>query len=188
MGRLFWLLIIGLVAVATHISFLLFSPSLLYARQLNQQQVAIPTNAFQILGSENQSRLFPLLPSSSIVGVCRFDLAQGAVVLNAAMPSQYWTLTIYGRNGKEFYSLNDTQSGTSTFTVKLTAAKSAVELLTGNGEGDTAPRNLGWSVESSERSGLAVFWVPVNDRLMRASVLAALEKTSCDVEKKPDSL
>ena len=184
MGRIFWILLIGLTALSTHIGYILFAPKIVFARQLEQQTAAVKKNQFQVLEPASQKQLFPLSPASSVVGICKFDLSAGPVLLNANMPAGFWTLTIYDNSGKEFYNLNDQQSGTLNFSLKLVQAKSAVEQFTGKADAEAEGRNLGWTVETDTTTGVAVVWVPVSEPLMRQAIIAVLGPTACLVEKK----
>jgi uncharacterized membrane protein len=185
MGKVFWLITLGLAAVISHISYLLFAPGYMFDRSMSRLTTAETANSFFVVGPEAQAQLFPTYPADSVFGMCKFDLASGSVLLNATMPVGYWTLTVYTQSGKEFYALNDQQSGTQQFSVQLNLAKSAVEILTSTGgDGENPVSNLGWTVESHEPKGVAVFWVPVADPLLRKAAIETITTTKCTVKPK----
>jgi uncharacterized membrane protein len=179
MGRLYWLLIAGLVAVASHIIYVLFVPAILFDRELARLTGDAPENRLFVLDPETQVQLFPAFPASSVVALCKYDLGHGSVRLTAVMPDSYWTLSIYGHDGRQFYSLNDAQSGTDQFTVKLSPTKGLLDVLLGSGNDEDVVDSSGWSVESVEKKGLAVLWTPVADPLMRRDALETMMRGTC---------
>jgi uncharacterized membrane protein len=89
-----------------------------------------------------------------------------------------WTLTIYSASGDTVYSLNDRQSGTNRFTVKLSLAPSLLEMLSQTGSEDLTGAT-GWEVETPEPTGLAVVWVPAQEKAMRRNLEQILEASRC---------
>ncbi len=184
MGRLFWVVMTLLIAVAAHITYVLFEPGLVFQKKLNALSAAKPDNSFFILPHEEQSQLFPTATANDVVGVCKYDLDAGRVVLSAKLPRSYWTVSIYTDSGAQIYALDDVQAGSNSFTVDLTRAKTLLQQLLAKNDGEDGGQieNLGWKVESTERRGLAVIWVPLSDVLMRDGVEKTIRESDCKLK------
>jgi uncharacterized membrane protein len=184
MGRSFWIVASLLVGVIAHICYVLFAPGLLFARQLEQSTKGKPYNSFFISSLANQSALLPSATSKSVVGICKFDLGNGSVELNAKLPRSYWTLSVYSQSGRQVYALNDVQAGTSEFKVELAKTKTFFQQLMGNSRAEDATQieNLGWHAETSEPRGIAVIWIPIADELMRPQIESIMAGSTCKVQ------
>ena len=181
MERGFWLIVAILVAVITHVSYVLFAPSFSFQRQLSAATDAKPYNQFFVADPANQTLLWPAATSKSVIGICKFDLNAGSVELNAKLPRSYWTLSVYAQSGRQVYALNDVQAGTLDFKVELSKTKTFFQQLVGNSRADDATQieNLGWHAETSEPRGVAVIWIPIADELMRPQVEKIIAGSSC---------
>ncbi len=182
MARLFWILTVSMIIVAVHISYVLFAPALLFQQKLYQATEGRPDNSFFILAPEKQAQLFPAATVLDVVGVCKYDLGAGQLVLSATLPKTYWTMAIYTQSGKQVYALDDVQAGSSAFTIELSRAKSFLEQIMSTGDPDDAGQieNLGWRVETTERRGLAIVWIPLSDELMRKPIEAIIKDSRCE--------
>ncbi len=176
--NLYWVVFAAVVAVITHIVTLVFVPGMVLARSLDGLVKEGPTNQFYLLTREAQRKLFPDFPADAIFGVCRFNLSDGPVALNANLPASLWTLTVYSRTGKTLYTVNDLQSGASTFNLQLEKAPGLIESFTAKPDDDLVASS-GWKVKSADTDGLALFWVPGNDPAMRRGLSETLAKSSC---------
>jgi uncharacterized membrane protein len=184
MGRSFWIVAALLMGVVAHISYVLFAPGLLFSRQLEQSTKGKPYNQFFISSVANQSALLPAATSKSVVGICKFDLGNGTVQLDAKLPRSYWTLSIYSQSGRQVYALNDVQAGTSEFKVELAKTKTFFQQLMGTSRAEDATQieNLGWHAETSEPRGIAVIWIPIADELMRPQIETIMAGSTCKVQ------
>lgn len=184
MGRLFWLMTMLFIAAATHISYVLFEPGMMFQKKLHDLSGARPDNSFFILARDQQSSLFPAATANDVVGVCKYDLSNGRVVFSTKLPRNYWTVSIYTESGTQIYALDDVQAGSNSFTVDLTRAKTLMQQLFAKNDGEDGGQieNLGWKVESTERRGLAVIWVPLSDAMMRSGIEDIIKGSECKVK------
>lgn len=118
--------------------------------------------------------------SDEVVAMCRFDLDEGSLGIDATMPDGLWSLTVYGADGADLYAVNDRQAGTDRFKLTVKKAPGWIDLLRGGS--DSADVNDGWSVEVDTRKGLAVFWAALDDKAMRDSVAKTLTASTCRAE------
>ena len=181
MGRMFWIIIAVLVGVVSHVSYVLFMPSFVFVRDLDANTNGQPYNHFFVADPKIQTGLLPAATAMSIVGLCKFDLSQGPVELQAKLPRSYWTFSVYAQSGRQVYALNDVQAGTSEFKVELSKTKTLLQQLIGTGSPEVLSQteNLGWHAETAETRGIAVIWIPISDELMRPQIEAAMKGSSC---------
>lgn len=182
MGRLLWIALVGLVAISTHIGYVLFAPGILFERKLYATTDGKPDNSFFILEPEKQTQLFPTATPEDVVGICKYDLKGGHLKLSANLPRTYWTMAIYTQNGKQVYALDDVQAGSSAISIELSQSKSFFQQLLANSEAEEAGsiEDLGWRVETTERRGLAIVWIPLSDALTRPRVEAIVKESRCE--------
>jgi uncharacterized membrane protein len=182
MSRVFWIITAVFLAVAAHISYVLFVPGMIFQKKLFNYTEGKPDNSFFILSPEKQALLFPTATSDDVVGVCKFDLAGGRLVLSAQLPKTYWTLSIYTQSGKQIYALDDVQASTSSFIVDLVLAKTLLQQLFARNDSEDGGQieNLGWKVETTEPRGLAIVWIPLSDSLMRKDIETTINGSRCE--------
>ena len=160
-------------AAIIHLAYVLFFPPFAMERMMERSIVRAQSNGHPALLAETNR--------DEVLAMCRFDLDQGILALEAAMPDGLWSLTVYGSDGADLYAVDDRQAGTDRFRLTVKKAPGWIELLKG---GDTGGElNDGWSVEVDTASGVAVFWAALDDRAMRDSVAQALVASTCRVEE-----
>jgi uncharacterized membrane protein len=160
-----------------HVFYVLFVPAMTLERQIARVLAAAEPGRFTVLEPAAQAALFPSFPKTGVFGICQFDVADRDIIVNADLPPGFWTLSIYTRTGKTLYVLNDRQSGTNQFAVRLTKASSLLDALRETADADIEA--AGWKVETSVPEGLAVFWLQPQDMLHRPRVAEALARTTC---------
>jgi uncharacterized membrane protein len=176
--RFYWLAAAVFSALATHTAMIAFLPAITLKPAIARISREAGPNRFFLIGEEDRQKLFPSFPSSSVAGACAFDVSKGTVELQAGMPPGFWTLTIYSSAGDVIYVLNDSQSGTGSFTVSLNKAPGLLEMLLGNQQDDSQAAT-GWTVNAADPQGLAVLWQPLIDPALRATTERAIAATRC---------
>lgn len=179
-AHLFWALVALAAALAAHAAFALYVPGWWFAREVDRLALAHGRNSFFVMTPEQQAELFPGLPRSGVAGVCIFDLSRGDVRFSADLPQGPWVASIYTRKAEALYAVNDRQSGTDSFTLRLSLAPGLIDQVLGatSGEGieDIAS---GWTVMSPEPSGLAVVWYPTSVAGIRTAAAEAMGRSRC---------
>lgn len=173
----FWIFTALVLGTAAHAATLLFMPRITFERSVSQS-VDGERNRFTVLTADAQARLLPDYPGVAVFGMCRFDLSRGPVTLTAQLPDRFWTLAVYSASGKTLYTVNDRQSGTNSFALRLVRSPGLLEIFTAKVDED-AVTDLAWRVASPERRGLALIWVPISDAAQRQSLAAVLARSSC---------
>lgn len=178
----FWLFSAALIAVVTHLSYVLFVPARNFSNRIDQVLKTQTVNRFAILDGELQARLMPFAAQSDLVILCKYDISKGPVRLAMNVPDGYWTLSVYTIHGRQVYALNDRQADARTFSVKLVRARSLFEQLAslGGAEDESNLEDIGWKVELNEDKGLAFLWMPHADKWRRLEYQTELAKSSCE--------
>jgi uncharacterized membrane protein len=179
MARLYWLAVAAVVAVITHVAFLLYFPGYLFASEIARMTEAHGENRFFILPQEDQAKLLPGLPRNGVAGICLYDVSVGNVTLSADLPDGFWITSIYTDKGQSIYSVNNRQSGSNVFTVSLSRAPGIIETLLQATDKERPEIDSGWTVMSPEPRGLAVVWYPLPDKALRDVTAEAMAHTAC---------
>jgi uncharacterized membrane protein len=177
--RVYWILVALVTAIAAHAAFVLMVPGHQFAQVTSEMARGHDDNSFFILPAPFQAQLFPSLPRQSVTGVCVFDVSAADVTFNANLPEGFWVTTIYTGHGKPIYSVNNRQSGSSTFAVSLSLAPSFIDLVLQATDKERPEIDSGWTVSSPEPHGLIVIWYPLPDGAMRPQIEAAMMRSSC---------
>jgi uncharacterized membrane protein len=180
MARAYWLAVATVIALISHILFVLYLPPYSFARQAERLKGGGAVNRFFILDAADRARLFPGFAARAVVGFCRFDVASHDVVLHASLPQGIWVATIYTDRGEAIYSVNNRQSGSDSFSVSLSLAPGLIESLMQVTRGERPEIDSGWSVLSPRRNGFAVLWYPLGDMAEQAAVEKVMAATRCE--------
>lgn len=188
MGRfIYWLSTACVLAVVAHLSYVLFIPAMGFDAAVRDSLKGKPANSFVILDPAQQAKLLPYATPDDLVGICRYNVKAGPVLIAAQVPRSFWTFAVYTDRGRQVYALNDRQADTDAFTVELAPGRSLLSQLTSAGDDSdtTATGDIGWKVDVSDPQGIAVLWVPQADSFHRAEAAALVAKSFCAVKDKP---
>jgi uncharacterized membrane protein len=182
-GWLFWIVSGFVLAVVVHLSYVLVGTRFALQDMITSEAQAAASGELTLLSPEEQLRLLGESKAEAVAGRCLFDLDNGPLAIDAAMPSSFWTLTIYAQSGEEIYSLNDRQAGTNRFRLTVKPAAGILSFLTSDPPETKPSENEGWSVEMNGKRGFAVFWAVVDQPQMQQSVARELARSTCSVEQ-----
>jgi uncharacterized membrane protein len=161
-----------------HAAFVLALPTFTLERTVARIASQSGANHFVLLSEDDQARLFPAYPATSVTGVCAFDVTESPVDFTADIPEGFWILTIYSSSGDVIYALNSGQSGTGQFTVSVKRAPSLLETLRQLTR-DIPEEATGWSVSTANPRGLVVLWMPLVDQAQRNGIAKSFLKSGC---------
>jgi uncharacterized membrane protein len=180
MRFLFWIITSLLLALTTHLTYVLFMPRSQFNKSLEVALDAQKENNFGILSPAAQTRLMPFASAFDLVGICRFDTSGGTVNFSVEVPRGYWVFAVYTMSGQQVYALNDKQADALSFKVSLSKTASLIEQVTDSGGSDEpAVTDFGWQVKLTEPKGVAFLWMPHGDSLRRSEAERVLSKSSC---------
>ncbi len=182
MFRFYWFTLFLLTAIAVHAAYVLFMPGQTFDRKVGEIMGPDSTNKFIILSAEQAQQLVPASAPADIVGICRFDLTRGPVVLQTVPPRGFWTLSVYTTRGTQAYTLTQSQVGDS-FAVEITENPDVVRKFMSAVDATQAEQeaisNEGWRISVTDKKGLAVVWVPLSDRVFRTAAEQKLKTSRC---------
>lgn len=108
---IFWTLCILLLAGAVHLGYVLIVPPIEMRAKIDELRQIAGNGELSVLSREDSVRLMGPDGRWLVHALCVYDLAEGPVMINAAVPDSYWSMAIYSAGGETFYSLNDRQAG-----------------------------------------------------------------------------
>ncbi len=114
--------------------------------------------------------------------ICRFDLAEGPLRIEADVPLGYWSVAIYDRHAGNYYALNNRSADMQTVTLWIADQEQILSLIP-EGQEDIGMENQELLlIKSPERYGLAILRVIVPEESFRGRALEALENSSCQID------
>jgi uncharacterized membrane protein len=179
--HLFWVITASILGLACHVAYLLFVPSRSFSSAIDTALGPDHGSSFVLLDAKAQLKLVPFASSEQVVGICKFDVAEGPVKVTATLPEGFWSFAVYTIRGRQVYAINDTQADTNTFTVELSQDQGLLSQLLGRGEdtNDVTGEDIGWRIAITEKQGLAILWLAVADPLLRKEVEDVVKQSRC---------
>lgn len=118
----------------------------------------------------------PMLDPMMIHAACRFDLAEGPLKIEAALPPPFWSFALFDAGGRAIYSLNDRTSGAGGRLDVLVLTTEQLSVLREN-----PPEGLEdlIVIETDALHGYALLRAFDGDPLYRDRIEAALAQASC---------
>ena len=108
---LYWTICILLLAGVVHLGYVLIVPHFEMRARIDELRELAGSGTLTVLNREDSVRLMGPDGRWLVHALCVYDLAEGPMVVSAAVPDSYWSMAIYSAAGETFYSLNDRQAG-----------------------------------------------------------------------------
>ncbi|WP_137389943.1 DUF1254 domain-containing protein [Rhodoligotrophos defluvii] len=129
MGRIFfWGAAVLLLALATHLGAVLFSPAVSMTSAMERAFAVTPVNAMTVLDEEIVGNVLREANPDLVYAVCPYDLRHGALSIDAHIPEFYWSISLYTVQGDNIYTLNDEQAGVSNLRFRLELEKPTLDI------------------------------------------------------------
>ena len=180
MRRLLHAVLLGLVGAGiVHIVVLLLVPE--FSERDAWSRLAMASDLYKMTRLDAEAGGAPVVKSVDplfYAAACRFDLAEGMVRVKAPGNVPFWSVSVYDRNGHNFYSFNDhTATGGVLDTVVLTPAQ-MIEVR------KQLPEDLQGAifVETPIDEGIFVIRSFVPDDSWKPVVTRFLEQSSCELQ------
>ncbi len=180
MVRFLYAALLGLVGAAVvHIAVLLLVP--VYSERDAWSRLAEAGPAFQVVSLDRSGRNSPFAKGANplmATSACRFSLGTGVVHYFADGEVPFWSVSIYGRRGQNFYSFNDRTATDRKLDVVIASPVQMVELR------KELPEEYASSVfvETDEREGIIVARTFVPDPTWNGLAGAFLNSAVCRQE------
>ncbi|MEP6564962.1 MAG: DUF1254 domain-containing protein [Mesorhizobium sp.] len=180
MRRLLHAILLGLLGAGiVHIVVLILVPE--FSERDAWSRLAMASDLYKMTRLDAEAGGAPVVKSVDplfYAVACRFDLAEGMVRVKAPGNVPFWSVSVYDRNGHNFYSFNDhTATGGVLDTVVLTPAQ-MIEVR------KELPEDLQGAifVEAPIDEGIFVIRSFVPDDSWKPVVSRFLEQSSCDLQ------
>jgi len=180
MRRLLHAVLLGLVGAGiVHIVVLLLVPE--FSERDAWSRLAMASDLYKMTRLDAEAGGAPVVKSVDplfYAVACRFDLTEGMVRVKAPGNVPFWSVSVYDRNGHNFYSFNDhTATGGVLDTVVLTPAQ-MIEVR------KQLPEDLQGAifVETPIDEGIFVIRSFVPDDSWKPVVTQFLEQSSCELQ------
>jgi uncharacterized membrane protein len=180
---LYWALAGLVFGAVIHISAVLALPYLAKNSAYFRLRSILPANEMHLLpaASPDQQAVAYLTPDVRYA-VCRFDLGQGSITLQAKLAQPTWSIAAYSKFGENFYTVTaaDLKRSDVVMQVSRSGARTggpltaSAPILSDNNLRVTAPTD----------DGLIVVRAPLLGTSYVAEIETALKAARCHVEKK----
>lgn len=174
---LFWITAVLLLAVVVHLSYVLFVPGFEMRSKVDDIRRLAGGDGLVVLSREDGVRLMGPDGRWLVHALCIYDLAQGPVMITAAIPKSYWSMSIFSMRGDNFYSINDRQADVDRLSVLL---KPAASQLVGDDEQEIdVPEGDTVAVEAPQPNGLVVMRALAAEPAQYGRIAKVLSGSSC---------
>ncbi|BCG96040.1 DUF1254 domain-containing protein [Mesorhizobium sp. 131-2-1] len=180
MRRLFHAVLLGLIGAGiVHIIVLMLVPE--FSERDAWSRLAMASDLYRMTRLDAEAGGAPVVKSVDplfYAAACRFDLAEGMVRIKAPGHVPFWSVSVYDRNGHNFYSFNDhTATDGVLDTVVLTPAQ-MIDVRR------ALPEELQGAifVEAPIEEGIFVIRAFVPDDSWKPIVSRFLEQSSCELQ------
>jgi uncharacterized membrane protein len=177
-----WILGALLLGGIVHLSTVLAMPTAATQDAYSRLERITPINAAVPLPSPSaQETTMPFMDPAFAVAICRYDLAAGALKLNAPLSQAYTSVTFYTRNSVAYYAINDRAAGRRAIELYLMTAEQHAQLP--EEEDVTAADRL--IIDSPTRRGLIVLRALAPEPGLMMMAQRALAGAQCRIEPVP---
>lgn len=177
MGRLPLLLLAGLfLGGIVHVGAVLLQPALA-ARDIGGTFAAFGgPGAFRLLpaAAPGKSPLLLADPQMALAS-CTISLARAPVRVRASLPRGFWSLSVYGLNGRSLFSINDRSAGRGDLDLVIATSAQLTQLRL------APPASLEQAIigEIEAEAAVVLLRAFVGDASRQAEVEAALKRAAC---------
>jgi uncharacterized membrane protein len=138
-----------------------------------------PVNAMVPLAAPTaKASVMPFMDPAFATAVCRYDLANGSIKLNAPVSQAYTSVTFYTRDSVAYYAINDRAAGHRAIELDLMTPEQHAQVP--EQEGVTAADRL--IIESPSTTGLIVLRALAPEPGLMPMARRALAAAKCQVE------
>jgi len=186
MRRLAHALLLGLFGAGiVHIAIILLLPSLADRDAWSRLSSVADLFVVTRLGAAAPDAPNLISPNDPlfVAAACRFDLAEGFLRARAPGGVPFWSASVYDRDGRNVYSLNDRLATAAGLDISVVTAPQLAELRKSPVEGLTSSV----IVELQGVEGILVVRALVPDQTWATSVSRFLDGLKCAEEAPPDA-
>lgn len=173
---LFWAVSILLLAGVVHLGYVLIVPHFEMRAKIEELRQLAGNAGLTVLSREDSMRLMGPDGRWLVHALCVYDLAEGPVTINAAVPNSYWSMAIYSAAGETFYSLNDRQAGIERVDLMIRQPSAPA---TDDEEESAPPSQDTFTVRAPDPEGVVVMRALAPETAEYARTAEVLGRSSC---------
>ena len=176
---LLWILGGILLGGIVHLATVLAMPQAATQDAYSRLAPLTPVNAMVPLAAPTaQASIMPFMDPAFAAAVCRYDLSNGLIKLNAPVSQAYTSVTFYTRNSVTYYAINDRAAGRRAIELDLMTPEQHAQIP--EEEDVTAADRL--IIESPTATGLIVLRALAPEPGFMAKARRALAGAQCRIE------
>jgi len=176
---LLWILGGILLGGIVHLATVLAMPQAATQDAYSRLVPLTPVNAMVPLATPTaQASIMPFMDPAFAAAVCRYDLSNGSIKLNAPVSQAYTSVTFYTRNSVAYYAINDRAAGRRAIELDLMTAEQHAQVP--EEEDVTAADRL--IIESPTTTGLIVLRALAPEPGLMPMARRALAGAQCHIE------
>ncbi|MCB1477203.1 MAG: DUF1254 domain-containing protein [Rhodobiaceae bacterium] len=182
MRWVFWL--VGVIALAgvIHISTILAIPRIAPFDAWSRIAAQIPEKSFSVLPlARPGEEVIPLMDPAIQYSVCRYDLSEGPLHVEAVLPHGYWSVAGQTRSGIVFYSVTGQASPTGRINMEVRNSDQMRE----KSLADSEEKDDMLTIEAPENQGFLVFRSLVATASMLGQIEDLAKQTACETVAEP---
>ena len=179
-SRVFWVFFTVLVAIASHLSYVLFVPANQLQNKINAvvNEHGVNQLAFAIAGSA--AAQIVQHPDELVYAVCPFDLSRGPLLISSRVPDDYWSLEVYNERGGTIYTINDQQVPRKQFNLELYDDDPDPQTIVNTAQSSSSSSLI--TILTGSTKGVVIIRSAGATQLERTRSLEALKSSSCSVK------
>lgn len=175
-GRVIFIAIVA--AAIIHIVATLSAPELAGSTPVGRLAKVAPLHKFEVLPQVTpQTQPLPFIAPDVRYAMCRYETGRGPVTVTAQLPGSGWTLSLYTKEGDNFYTAVGKDGQTNDVALQLTPVADRFLGLTPEARGKVSEATSMLNIATG--SGLAVLRAPDRGIAYRAQTEAILKKATC---------
>lgn len=175
-GRVIFITVVA--AAIIHIVATLSAPELAGSTPVGRLARVAPLHTFEVLPPVSpQTQPLPFMAPDVRYAMCRYETGRGPVTVTAQLPGSGWTLSLYTKEGDNFYTAVGKDGQSSDISLQLTPVADRFLGLTPEARGKTSEATSTLNIATG--SGIAVLRGPDRGIAYRAETEAILRRASC---------
>jgi uncharacterized membrane protein len=176
---LLWILGAILLGGIVHLATVLVMPRAATQDAYSRLVPLTPVNAMVPLAAPvAEKSIMPFMDPAFATAVCRYDLANGSIKLNAPVSQAYTSVTFYTRDSVAYYAINDRAAGRRAIELDLMTPEQHAEVP--EEEDVTAADRL--IIESPTTTGLILLRALAPEPGLMAMARGALAGAQCHIQ------
>lgn len=165
----FWIIATFLFATIGHVATILYSQLTLQSKAIARITGDRPLNTLSLITSVSAKSMFvPLVSPDISYGYCSYDIRSAPIRIRVNLPTTYWSLAAYSKNGINFFTINNQQVKTEILEIVFASEEHKAQIE----EGTTI-------VIPPTPTGLFLFRSFVPNRSLTEVVQEQMKETSC---------